>query len=82
MSISWESVTKDVNKAKYWGLASSRYSSLYLDIYAEADLRTPTQWNNWEDINTRDWTFNVTWMHDSCVVSGRWLYFSSWDGSA
>jgi hypothetical protein len=39
-------------------------------------------WNNGEDIETLNWTWNIVWAFDSCMVSARWMVLSKWDGAA
>lgn len=73
---------KDASKKGYWMLCDSEITSFFHDVYWAAEMHNPGKWNNWEDIETLDWTFTVIDMTDSCVVSGRWIVFSSWDGEA
>lgn len=74
--------SKDTAKKNYWLLADSKLVSWFHDIYIPTELHTPNMWNNWEDIETLNWTWNIAWAYDSCMVSARWMMFSSWDGTA
>lgn len=73
---------KDSTKANYWGLASSKQSTFFHDVYMAPQMRMPAIGNNGEDPNTLDWQFTVVGAHASCVVVGRGLLFSSGDASA
>jgi hypothetical protein len=73
---------KDGAKKNYWGLASSKMSSFYHDIYEPYQIQQPATGNNGEDINNLDWHYVTIGMEGSCVVVGRGLLFSSGDGAA
>jgi len=68
---------KDSTKANYWGLASTRQSTFFHDVYMAPQMRMPAIGNNGEDPNTLDWQFTVVGAHNSCVVAGRGFLFSS-----
>jgi len=73
---------KDSDKKNYWLLADSKITSFFHDVYVPTELHTPNMGNNGEDIETLNWTWNIIGAHDSCMVSARWIAFSSWDGTA
>lgn len=73
---------RDATKKYYWGLANSRQSSFYEDVYIQPFFRNPSQGNNGEDIQTLDWTFTAGMNHGSVIVDGRFFQFSSGDGTA
>jgi len=73
---------KDATKKNYWGMADSKISSFFHDVYSSPEMKYPTNGNNGEDIETLDWTFTSIGINDSCVVAGRGLMFSSGDGTA
>jgi len=79
MNANW---VKDATKKAYWMLADSKITSFYHDVYGAPEMRYPSTSNNGEDIETLDWTFTTVSMNDSCIVTGRWFAFSSWDGTA
>ena len=73
----------DSTKAKYWGVASSTYSTLYLGMHEEPHLKTPpADGKSNEEFSTDDWNFGVRggWM--IVTVSAGWIGFSSGDGTA
>lgn len=73
----------DSTKAKYWGVASSNYSTFYLGMHEEPHLKTPpADGKSNEEFSTDDWNFGVRggWM--IVVVSAGWIGFSSGDGTA
>lgn len=72
---------KDSSKANYWGLASSTYSTFFNDEYMSPMIIQPSVGNGMNvDLDT--WTWTVEGAHDSCVVVGRGLSFSSGDAAA
>lgn len=72
----------DSTKAKYWGVASSTYSTLYLGMHEEAHLKTPSAGSNAEEFSTDDWNFGVRagWM--IVTVAAGWTALSTGDGTA
>jgi hypothetical protein len=71
----------DNTKAKYWGLASSMFTSAYLGMHEEPRLKTPpTEGNNAEEFSTDDWQFATRAGYFITIVSGNWIKFSSGDG--
>jgi hypothetical protein len=72
----------DSTKAKYWGLASSMFTSAYLGMHEEPRLKTPpAEGNNAEEFSTDDWTFGTRAGYFVCIVSGNWIKFSEGDGT-
>lgn len=72
----------DSTKAKYWGLASSMFTSAHLGMWEEPHLITPSAGSNAEDVETDDWTFGVRAGFGIVIVNGAWIKFSSGDGTA
>jgi hypothetical protein len=73
---------KQSSKAKYWGLASTRSSSFFRDVYIQPFLTMPREGSNGEDINTLDWTFTTTYADSNAIVDYRWFLASSGDAAA
>jgi len=71
----------DSTKAKYWGLASTRESSLYLGVHEEPHVIPPTPSGNSDDALTDDWVFNVRAGYMIVSVSATWVGMSSGDGA-
>ena len=71
----------DSTKAKYWGLASSIESSLYLGVHEEPHVIPPSPAGDSQDTMTDDWTFHVRggWM--IVVVNAIWFSLSTGDGT-
>lgn len=69
----------DSTKAKYWGLASSRYSSFYLGVHEEPHAIVPSAK---DDALTDDWTFRAAAGYMIVIVSGAWFSLSTGDGTA
>ena len=73
----------DTTKAKYWGLASSEYSTLYLGMHEEPHLKKPpVEGSNAEEFSTDDWNFGTRAGYMVVTVSAAWLGFSSGDATA
>ena len=72
----------DSDKRRYWGLASSNYSTAYLGIWEAPYLKTPTDLNAGEEFSTDDWNYGVREAHGIEILNGNWIAFSSGDGSA
>lgn len=70
----------DSTKSKYWGLVSSRESTLCLGMHEEPHVIPPTT-NGANDILTDDWLFNVRAGYMIVVPSAAWVGFSSGDGA-
>lgn len=72
----------DATKAKYWGLASTQYSTFFLGVHEEAHLKSPTPGSNAEDFATDDWSFGTRGGYLICVVTATWIGVSYGDGTA
>ncbi len=73
----------DSTKAKYWGLASSEMSTMYLGMHEEPRLSTPpVAGSNAEEFSTQDWTFATHTGYMIVTVSASWGAMSSGDGAA
>lgn len=72
----------DNTKRKYWGIASSQYSSAYLGIWEEPRLKTPSDLNAGEEFSTDDWNFGVRAGYGITIVDAKWIKMSSGDGTA
>lgn len=71
----------DGTKAKYWGLASTMFTSAYLGMHEEPRLKTPpAEGNNAEEFSTDDWNFGTRAGYFICIVSGAWVKFSNGTG--
>lgn len=68
----------DSTKAKYWGLASSRYSSFYLGVHEEPHVIAPA---SREDVLTDDITFRVAAGYMIVIVSASFFAMSTGDGT-
>jgi hypothetical protein len=71
----------DSTKAKYWGLASSLFSTAHLGVWEEPRLKVPQDMNAGEDDSTDDWTFGVRAGYGICVVNGAWIQISTGDAT-
>ncbi len=72
----------DSTKAKYWGIASSRLSSAYLDMVEENTLTAPSPNSNAEDFSTDNWSFKARMARAITIVGGNWIKFSDGLGTA
>lgn len=73
----------DTTKAKYWGVASSEYSTLYLGMHEEPHMKAPpAAGSNAEEFSTDDWNFGVRAGYMVVTVSASWIGFSSGDATA
>lgn len=72
----------DTTKQKYWGIASSLYTTAHLLVWEEPRLKTPSEGNNGEDFATDDWTFGVRAGYGIATVTGNWIQVSKGDGTA
>lgn len=73
----------DSTKAKYWGVASSEYSTFYLGMHEEPHMKAPpAAGSNAEEFSTDDWNFGTRAGYMIVIVSGSWIGFSSGDGTA
>ncbi len=71
----------DTTKRKYWGLASSIYSTAHLAVWEEPHLKVPENLNAGEDFASDDWNFGVRAGYGIAIVNGSWIKFSSGDGT-
>lgn len=71
----------DSTKTKYFGLASSTYSTAHCAVWEEPHLKVPSNLNAGEEFSTDDWNFGVRAGHGICIVNGFWFQFSSGDGT-
>lgn len=72
----------DSTKAKYWGIASTEYSTAYLGIHEEPRLKAPSVGSNAEEFSTDDWNFGARAGYMIVIVSANWIHFSSGDATA
>ncbi|MEK6830165.1 MAG: hypothetical protein AABY15_08680 [Nanoarchaeota archaeon] len=73
----------DTAKRKYWGVASSMFSSAHLAVSEEPRLKTPpADGKSNEEFSTDDWNFGVRGGWGIAIVDGNWMQFSSGDGAA
>jgi len=72
----------DSTKTKYWGLASSIFSTAHLAVWEEPHLKVPANLNAGEEFSTDDWNFGVRAGYGIAIVTGVWIHFSSGDGAA
>lgn len=73
----------DTTKAKYWGLASSRLSSLMLGVHEEPHMKAPpAEGSNAEEFSTDDWNFGTRAGYLICSVNAVWICVSYGDGTA
>lgn len=73
----------DTTKAKYWGLASSRLSTLMLGVHEESHLKAPpSEGSNAEEFSTDDWNFGVRAGYLIATVNAVWIAVSYGDGQA
>ena len=73
----------DSTKRKYFGIASSMYSTAHLGMWEDAHLLAPpSSGNNGEDRMTDDWEYGSRQGYGICIVTGVWIKFSKGDGTA
>jgi len=73
----------DSAKAKYWGLASSEHSTLYLGMHEEPHMKAPpSEGSNAEEFSTDDWNFGTRAGYMVVAVSAGWITLSSGDATA
>jgi hypothetical protein len=71
----------DTTKRKYRFLASGKSSDFYLAVLESPYLKTPMDWNNWEEFSSENWNY-LTWAtYGMWVVTARRIRGSKWDGS-
>ena len=73
----------DTTKAKYWGLASSRLSTLMLGVHEEARMKAPpAAGSNAEEFSTDDWNYGTRGGYLIATVNAVWISLSAGDGTA
>ena len=73
----------DSTKAKYWGVASTESSTLYLGVAEEPRLKTPpADGKSNEEFDTDAWNFGTRAGYMVVTVSATWVGFSSGDATA
>lgn len=70
-------------KAKYWGVASTQYSTLFLGVHEEPRLKSPMPQGgtNAEDPSSDNWQFGTRGGYLICSVSAGWIGVSYGDGT-
>jgi hypothetical protein len=71
----------DTTKTKYWGLASTLFTTAHLGVWEEPHLKVPENLNAGEEFSTDDWNFGVRAGYGICIVNGFWIHFSSGDAT-
>lgn len=69
----------DSTKRRYFGLAASSLTSLYLGVWEEPHMINPSAGSNAEDVQTDSWDFRVRAGYGITTVDGKWVKFSSGD---
>lgn len=73
----------DTTKAKYWGLASSRLSTLMLGVHEEPHMKAPpVAGSNAEEFSTDDWNFGTRAGYLIATVNAVWISVSYGDATA
>ena len=73
----------DSTKAKYWGIASSENSTLYLGMHEEPHMKKPpVSGSNAEEFSTDDWNFGTRAGYMVVTVSASWFAMSTGDATA
>jgi hypothetical protein len=71
----------DNSKARYWGVASSNRTALYLGVHEEPNVIPPTVGDGQSSL-TDDWLFNVRAGYMIVTPAAGWIGFSPGDGTA
>lgn len=71
----------DTTKAKYWGLASTLFTTGHLANWEEPHLKLPSNLNAGEEFSTDDWTFGVRAGYGIAIVNGVWIHLSTGDAT-
>jgi len=71
----------DSTKAKYWALIDSRLSDFTLAILYDAELSTPMDGNNGEDISSGNWNYVVDAMYGIAIATPKAFRLSTGLGS-
>lgn len=72
----------DTTKRRYWGLASSMYTTGHFDVWEEPRLKIPANLNAGEEFSTDDWNFGVRAGYGICIVNAVWIKISKGNGEA
>lgn len=72
----------DAAKRRFWGLSSSKMTTLHVGIWEAPHLKSPSELNAGEEFSTDDWNFGVRAGWGIGVVVGRGHLFSSGDAAA
>jgi len=73
----------DATKRRYFGIASTQFSTAHLSVWEESHLLAPpSSGSNGEDKMTDDWEFGSRGGYGIAIVNGNWIKFSSGDGTA
>lgn len=66
----------DTTKRRYWGIASSEYCEMYLNVLEAPFLKAPRDGNNGEDFSTENWSYAGRGSYWISTVSARWIKWS------
>lgn len=72
----------DTTKRKYWGLASTGYTTAYINTWEEPHMKVPSALNAGEEFSTDDWNFGVRAGYGIAIVNGVWVKVSYGNGQA
>jgi len=72
----------DTNKSKYWGLSSSARSSFHIGIFEKPSVTSPQANSNADDFLTDNWYYKTNGAYGIVITDGRFIKFSSGDGTA
>ena len=78
----------DSDKAHYWGIASSKYTTAYLAMEQEPTMLKPMvagkelTFENAEDVGTDNLTWRGRGSYSICIVGARWIHASQGNGDA
>lgn len=63
----------DTTKRRWWGIASSEMTDLYLCVLEQPQLFAPADGNNGEDFRTGNWAYKTEGSYGIATVTGRWV---------
>ena len=63
----------DTTKRRYWGIASSEMTDLYLCTLEAPSMFAPADGNNGEDFRTGNWSYKTEGSYGIATVTGRWI---------
>jgi len=63
----------DTTKRRYWGIASSEMTDLYLCTLEAPSMFAPADGNNGEDFRTSNWSYKTEGSYGIATVTGRWI---------